>query len=189
MPPVSSRASTIVLRRTSCETAPTETTIVLLMMLALRPATRPRWSLARGNRLVPSAWRTTSPGRGGGHRHRRAYWQSSGAPATVHERALPSLVWRGNTGAWNHAYRCCLDRRLERPPVPQHRPRRTSTVGVPRDAGAAAPPSKSVQPTIASATANSLSSPQFVQFASYLVPENRGVGGSIPPLTTSDPGS
>jgi len=36
-----------------------------------------------------------------------------------------------------------------------------------------------------SATVNSLSSPQFGQFASYLAPENRGVGGSIPPLTTS----
>jgi len=35
------------------------TTIMLLIMLALRPATRPRWSLARGNRLVPSPWRTT----------------------------------------------------------------------------------------------------------------------------------
>jgi len=43
---------------------------------------------------------------------------------------------------------------------------------------------KSVQPTIASATVSSLSSPQFAQFASYLAPENRGVGGSIPPLTT-----
>ena len=35
------------------------TTIMLLIMLTLRPATRPRWSLARGYRLVPSAWRTT----------------------------------------------------------------------------------------------------------------------------------
>ena len=52
------------------------------------------------------------------------------------------------------------------------------------------PPSKSVQPTIASATVNSLRSPYFAQFASCRVPENRGVGGSIPPLTTSpDPGS
>jgi len=45
-------------------------------------------------------------------------------------------------------------------------------------------PSKSIQPTIASATAISLSSPYFAQFASNCVPENRGVGGSIPPLTT-----
>jgi len=36
------------------------TTITLLVMLALQPATRPRWSLARGNRAVPSAWRTTN---------------------------------------------------------------------------------------------------------------------------------
>jgi len=50
-------------------------------------------------------------------------------------------------------------------------------------------PSKSVQPTIASTTVNSLSSPLFGQFASYLAPENRGVGGSTPPLTTSDSGS
>ena len=35
------------------------TTILLLMMLTLRPATRPRWSQARGNRVVPSTWRTT----------------------------------------------------------------------------------------------------------------------------------
>ena len=38
------------------------TTIALLIMLALQPATRPRWSPARGNRLVPSAWRTTWQG-------------------------------------------------------------------------------------------------------------------------------
>ena len=47
------------------------------------------------------------------------------------------------------------------------------------------PPSKSIQPTTASATANSLSSPYFARFASNRVPENRGVGGSIPPLTTA----
>ena len=54
--------------------------------------------------------------------------------------------------------------------------------GVPLRSG---PPSKSVQLTMLSATASSLSSPQFAQFASNCVPENRGVGGSIPPLTTS----
>ena len=31
----------------------------LLMMLTLRPAIRPKWSLARGNHMAPSAWRTT----------------------------------------------------------------------------------------------------------------------------------
>jgi hypothetical protein len=38
------------------------TTIMLLLMLTLRPATRPRWSHPRGHRVVPSAWRTTQLG-------------------------------------------------------------------------------------------------------------------------------
>jgi hypothetical protein len=50
-------------------------------------------------------------------------------------------------------------------------------------------PSKTVQPPITSATPNSLRSPYFAQFAQSLGPENRGVGSSILPLTTTlDPG-
>ena len=37
------------------------TTILLPMMLTSRPVTRTKWSLARGNRVVPSAGRTKSP--------------------------------------------------------------------------------------------------------------------------------
>jgi hypothetical protein len=37
------------------------TTITALMMLYLRPANTPRWSLPRGNRLVPSTWRADTP--------------------------------------------------------------------------------------------------------------------------------
>jgi hypothetical protein len=48
------------------------------------------------------------------------------------------------------------------------------------------PPSKTVQPTMLSATAISLSSPYFARFASSRVPEDRGVGSSILPLTTSE---
>jgi hypothetical protein len=51
----------------------------------------------------------------------------------------------------------------------------------PRGTRCQVPLSRSVQPTTASATADSLSSPQFAQFAPYCAPENRGVGGSIPP--------
>jgi hypothetical protein len=52
------------------------------------------------------------------------------------------------------------------------------------------PPSKSVQPPMLSATAISLASPYFARFASFRVPENRGVGSSILPLTTNpDSGS
>ena len=69
--------------------------------------------------------------------------------------------------------------------MPRHRPRRMPPVGVPSETAAAAPLSRSVQPTIASATANSLSSPVFAQFVSNRAPENRGDGSSILPLTTS----
>jgi len=68
--------------------------------------------------------------------------------------------------------------------VPRHEARRVRPVGGPHETAGAVPLSESVQPTIASATANSLSSPQSGQFASNCVPEDRGVGGSIPPLTT-----
>jgi hypothetical protein len=63
---------------------------------------------------------------------------------------------------------------------------RTSTEPVTRPRGSWRPLtlSKSVQPTIATATVYPLSSPQFGQFASYRVPEDRGVGSSILPLTT-----
>ena len=44
---------------------------------------------------------------------------------------------------------------------------------------AAPSPSKSVQPTIASATAISLSSPYLAQFASNRVPENRDIGRAL----------
>ena len=35
------------------------TSIITLMMLTARPANTPRWSLPRGNPLVPSSWRAT----------------------------------------------------------------------------------------------------------------------------------
>lgn len=35
------------------------TTLIALLMLLARPARAPRWSLPRGNRLVPSTWPTT----------------------------------------------------------------------------------------------------------------------------------
>jgi hypothetical protein len=92
---------------------------------------------------------------------------------------------RGSYRDPGSAYCCETDEYPEGPLVRRHQPRRVPPVGGPRETAAAGPPSKSIQPTIASATVNSLSSPQFAQFASNCVSENRGVGGSTPPLTTS----
>jgi hypothetical protein len=58
---------------------------------------------------------------------------------------------------------------------------RKATHGAPVRTG---PPSKSVQPTTLPATAISFSSPYFARFAPSRVPEKRGVGSSILPLTT-----
>jgi excisionase family DNA binding protein len=82
------------------------------------------------------------------------------------------------------------DMRSHALPIPHHWPGFAPLIGIANETATAPPPSKSVQPTIASATVNSLISPYFGQFASYGAPENRGVGSSILPLTTgSDSGS
>ena len=69
------------------------TSIIALMMLLLRPANTPRWSLPHGNALVPSDWRAThvplSTLRRRPHGHQRMTRGHRGS-LTLRCRAFPS---------------------------------------------------------------------------------------------------
>lgn len=129
----------------------------------VRGATTPAHQARRTRLTSPSSaaqWGRPRLSRGCGHRHRRSRRPHPFGPCTEAQRGSRTRLLRSGV-------------------LPQR--------AIPVDAPATPtePLSNSVQPSTPSATVHALSSPQFGRFASYPAPENRGVGSSILPVTTT----